>query len=151
MLLCMLWAASANALNVRIIGDRLSLHADQVPLQDILRKRADLGINLRIDPQLNPLTTASFDDRDIQKGVASILKSYNHILSWKMLEEPSGSITRLAEIQIFKPRKKRADEILNPIIPIRIFDDNGYTSNFNIMHAKSKDILNASAESKKKQ
>lgn len=113
MLLCMLWAASANALNVRIIGDRLSLHADQVPLQDILRKIADLGINVRIDPQLNPQISASFDDRDIQKGVASILKSFNHILIWKILEGPSGPVTRLAEIQIFKPGKKG---LMKPLI-----------------------------------
>jgi len=112
LLLCMLSAASANALVVRIVGDRLSLQAYQVPLQDILKKIAGLGINVRIDPQLNPPITASFNDRDIQKGVASILKSCSHILIWKTLKGSSGPIARLVEIQVFKPGEKGRMESL---------------------------------------
>ena len=48
------------ALEVKIAGDRLSVYADQVPLQNILQRIADLGIIIRIEPQLNPKISASF-------------------------------------------------------------------------------------------
>ena len=115
-LLCTLWAASAYALTVGITGDRLTVHAEQVPLHDVLRKMAGLGINVRIDPVLNPLITAAFDDRDIQEGVASLLKSYNYVLIWKALEGTAGPAVRLAEIQVFKPGKK---ELMQPLIDRR--------------------------------
>ncbi|MDM8551265.1 S8 family serine peptidase [Desulfobacterales bacterium HSG2] len=68
---------------------------------------ADLGISIRVDPDLNPEISASFEDRDTQKGLASIFKSFDHVLIWKTVEAPPpGRIFRLAEIQIFKPGKK---------------------------------------------
>ncbi len=94
------------ALDVKITGDRLSVDADQVPLQSILQRIADLGIIIRIEPQLNPKISASFENWKIQKGLASILKSVNHILIWTSIEGPLGPISRLAEIQVFKPGKK---------------------------------------------
>ena len=39
------------ALEVRITGDRLSVHVDQVPLQSILQRIADLGVTIREDCQ----------------------------------------------------------------------------------------------------
>ena len=93
-------------LDVRITGDKLSLHADQAPLQSILQRMADLGIKIRIDPQLNPKISTSFENQDIQKGVDSILKSLDYVLIWDEIEGSPGPITRLTEIQVFKPGKK---------------------------------------------
>jgi len=98
--------ANAGDLDVRIAGDKLSLHASQVPLQDILRKIADLGIIIRIDPQLNRKISASFKDWDMQRGLGSILKPYSHVMIWTSIEGPAGPISKLAEIQVFKPGKK---------------------------------------------
>ena len=83
-------------LDVRIIGDKLSFHADQAPLQSILQRMADLGIKIRIDPQLNPKISASFKDRDIQKGLDSILKSFSYVLIWGSIEGAAGPIVKLA-------------------------------------------------------
>jgi thermitase len=102
-LLCI---TDANASDVRIQGDRLTLHADQVPLQSILQRLTDLGIKIRIDPQINPTITASFEDRDIRQGLGSILKPFDHVLIWKSIQGPGGLIPKLAEIQVFKPGKK---------------------------------------------
>ena len=96
----------AMASDVRIQGDRLTLHADQAPLQSILQRLTDLGIKIRIDPQINPEITASFEDRDIRQGLGSILKPYDHVLIWESIEGPAGPIAKLAEIQVFKPGKK---------------------------------------------
>jgi len=73
---------------------------------------ADLGISIRIDPLINPKISASFEDRDIQKGLDSILKSLNYILIWGSVEGPPGPIVRLSEIQVFKPGNK---EFIRPL------------------------------------
>ncbi len=101
-------------LDVRINKDKLSLHADQVPLQNILRHMADLGIKIRIDPRINPNISASFEDRDIQKGVDSILKPFSYILIWESIEKSLSSPVRLSEIQVFKPGDK---ELMKPLRP----------------------------------
>ena len=108
-----LWAWETAALEVSMEGDRLSVHADQVHLQAILARIAGLGVKVRIDAEINPVVSASFDDRDLQKGLASILKSTNHALLWKSVEGPLGSIQRLAEIQVFRPGKKR---LMKPLV-----------------------------------
>ena len=105
-LLLLAWTGNTVALEVGIEGDRLTLHADRVRLQAILAKIADLGVRVRIDAEINPIVSASFDDRDLQKGLASILKSSNHILLWESVDGPLGSIQRLAEIQVFRPGKR---------------------------------------------
>jgi hypothetical protein len=106
LILILLFGANAFALEVRIAGDRLSVEADQVPLQRILKRLAGRGIRISIDPEINPSITTSFKDRDIQKGLGSILKSLDHALIWEAVEGPSGPIPRLAEIQVFRRGKE---------------------------------------------
>jgi hypothetical protein len=105
-LVLMLWAGEPAALEVSMEGDRLTVHADRVRLQEILARVAAQGVNVRIDAEINPLVSASFKNRDLQKGLASILKSANHVLVWTSVEGPLGPIPRLAEIQVFRPGKK---------------------------------------------
>ena len=104
--IALLFVTNAVAFEVWITGDKLTLHADQAPLQSILQRLADSGIKIRIDPQLNPKISVSFEDRDIQKALDSILKSLDHALIWESIEGPSGSFPKLAEIQVFKRGKK---------------------------------------------
>ncbi|MDL1964909.1 MAG: S8/S53 family peptidase, partial [Deltaproteobacteria bacterium] len=99
-------------LDVRINEDKLSLHADQVPLQCILRHMANIGIKIRIDPLINPKISASFEDRDIQKGVDAILKPFSYILIWESIQDPLSSPVKLSEIRIFKPGNK---ELMRPL------------------------------------
>jgi len=109
----LLCVTNTHALELHIIGDKLSLHADQVPLQSILQRLADLGINVRIDPQLNLNISASFDDRDIREALDSILKSFSHVLIWESIEGPQGATTKLAEIQVFKRGK---EDLMRPLV-----------------------------------
>ena len=99
-------------LDVRINGDKLSLHADQAPLQCILRHMANHGIKIRIDPRINPNISASFEDRDIQKGVDAILKPFSYILIWESVKNPLSSPVKLSEMQVFKPGNK---ELMRPL------------------------------------
>jgi hypothetical protein len=112
LLITLLGVTRAIASDLSIRGDRLTLHADQAPLQSILQHLPDLGVKVRIDPQINPKITASFEDRDIRQGLDSILKPFGHALIWKAIEGPGGPIPKLAEIQVFRPGKK---ELMKPL------------------------------------
>ncbi len=112
LIILMCATTAVAALEVQIIGDKLSLHADRVPLKDILQRMSDMGITIRIDPQMNPEISASFEARDIRKGLASILRPFDHVLIWDTVEIPPDRIFRLAEIQIFRSGK---EELMKPL------------------------------------
>ena len=98
----MLAMSDVGAFDVRISGDRLTIHAEQIPLQDILKRMVKQGVLVRIDPTLNPLISASFENRDIQEALSSILKPVAYVLTWEAGNGLPGIDSRLIEIQIFK-------------------------------------------------
>ena len=99
-------------LEVQRRGDRLTLNAEKEPLQEILLRLSDSGIRIQIDPQINPAVTASFENRDIQKALESILKGLDHVLIWESSQGPSGPVPKLAEIQVFRPGQK---DLIRPL------------------------------------
>ena len=111
-LFTLIHVSCADALHVCITGDRISIHADEVPLQNILKRMVDLGIRVRIDPTLNPKITASFENRDIQKGIGSILKPLNYAMIWETMKNVPVPVAKLTEIQVFKPGKQKCMESL---------------------------------------
>ncbi|MGA1840998.1 MAG: retroviral-like aspartic protease family protein [bacterium] len=118
--------ADSSAFDIKITDDKFTLHADNVPLQDILQHISDMGINVRIDPQINPKISASFEDLDMQSSLKSILKSFDHILIWdaiKDLNDNSSSKMRfkLVEIQVFQSGRKDLMKPLEGLGEIGIF------------------------------
>jgi len=97
---------SASSLVVRLDKNRVSIFAEKVPLHAILRRIAEHGIRVKIDPELNPLVTVAVKDYDIQSGLSIILKSVNHVVVWETIADPSGPVSRVAEIQVFEPGKR---------------------------------------------
>lgn len=112
-LLLVFWMViPCHAFQIEMRQNKLSLDARQVPLQTLLKQlAADHGITLRMDPAINPLITASFVDRDLEDGLRSILKPYNHVLFWKSVTRnpnlPPSPAYRLDEIHVFRPGEKR--------------------------------------------
>ena len=94
--------SDVSAFDVRISGARLTIHAEQIPLQDILKRMVKQGVLVRIDPTLNPLISASFENRDVQEALSSILKPVAYVLTWEADVGLPGTDPRLIEIQIFK-------------------------------------------------
>jgi thermitase len=91
---------------VEIAGNKLSIHAQKVPLRKLLGQIAGLGISVRIDPDINPEISASFNGRDLEAGLKSILRSTDHILIWETAKGAPDSRPVLVEIQVFKPGEK---------------------------------------------
>jgi len=108
--ICLIVATQAIAIQayeIEVKGDRFSLQAARVPLQEILKDLAiHTGTIIRIDPALNPKISADFKDRSLQQGLESIFKSLNHVLLWESIETPTGFMARLKEIQVFEPGHK---------------------------------------------
>jgi thermitase len=99
--------ARAMDLRVRLDGDRLTLHAKDQDLVTILRKLSDQGIRIRIDPQINPQITASFDNRPIGAAMSGMLKSVDYALIWRKDKSSRRSEPRLWEIRIFYKGQER--------------------------------------------
>ena len=89
----------AGTLQVQIKNDRMSLQARNCFLQDILHEIERQGVKISVDSKFNPQISASFSNRDLQKGLDSLLKPFSYILIWKASASPPGS--QLAEIRIF--------------------------------------------------
>ena len=101
---------------VEINGDKISIEANQIPMQEVLKQLStNYGITVRIDPDINPLIIVSFKNRDLEDGLKAILKLHNHVFVWKTkAQATSGSISptyKLDEIHIFKPGQK--DRMVN--------------------------------------
>lgn len=111
-LVLILWATAvgASSFELQIQGGKLNVRAENVPLQEILYRLSGYGIKVRIDPSINPSTSASFQNKDLEDGLKSILRPLNSVFIWKPENDPSGlprvQSYRLDEIQVFKPGAK---------------------------------------------
>jgi thermitase len=106
-MILMLFCSSSMAYELTIYNDKVTLHADQVKLQMLMKdlvQKAD--IEVYIDPDLNPYISADFINKDLQSALDSNLKSLNHALKWEAAPASSRTRIRLAEIHIFKDGSK---------------------------------------------
>jgi thermitase len=107
-----LLASNTSAFDLRIEGERITLSAVNEPLQNILQGLTQQGIKVRIDPQVNPRVSASYENRDIRDAIAEMVKPYDHVLVWDKVPKQS-SVFRLSEIQVFRPGKQDILQDLN--------------------------------------
>lgn len=110
----MLGAGSTYALELDIQGDKITIQADQIPLRALLYHIWKTGVIVRIDPDINPVISAKFEKRDLEKALKSIFRPYNYILIWDSVQDPKSSAnqTVLSEIHIFHPGQKERMEVL---------------------------------------
>jgi thermitase len=109
----MLLASNTLAFDLRIEGERISLHAVEEPLQNILQSMAQQGIRVRMDPHVNPRVSASFEKRAIEEAIAAMVRPYDYALVWEKAPQHSSSF-RLSEIQVFRPGEKEMIQDLRP-------------------------------------
>ena len=109
-----IWPPAAHSLELRLSRDRLTLEAQDVPLQDLLRRFAAQGVRVKVDPALSGRITASIRNEDVEKALGTVLDAYNYALIWRVVHGPLGPITTLAEIHVFVPGEK---ENMRPLVP----------------------------------
>ena len=104
-------STSSHAFQIEIKNNMISVAANRVPLQNLLKQiAADHDVILRMDPSINPAITLSFKDRELEDGLKAILKPYNYALIWKdnprLISNPSDPAYLLAQLHVFRPGKK---------------------------------------------
>ncbi|MBI5062939.1 MAG: clan AA aspartic protease [Desulfatitalea sp.] len=102
-------AGAAASFKLTLKADKLSVQAQRVPLQDLLRSLSGYGVAVRIDPAINPVISASFQNKDLEEGLKSILRPLNSVFIWisENASGPGDQRLRLDEVQIFKPGEKQ--------------------------------------------
>lgn len=114
---CCLFAAACPGVTptpfeVRVIDDTLSIHATDVPLQDVLRRFQEAGVRVRMDLRINPPVTANFDKRDMYKALVALLDDCDYAITWASVDGPAGPMKRIAEIQVFRPGDRNSTQPL---------------------------------------
>ena len=109
-----MWPSQAVCKNISLSGDRITLHARDVPLISILRELAEQGITVQVDPAINPKITVSLENQDLRLGLNSIIHPYSYALIWKSEKNTLNGSSTLEELRIFKPGNKERMRFLKP-------------------------------------
>jgi len=100
----------ALAFELTVEKEHLWVSAERVPLRELLYRLSDFGIAIRIDPAINPSVTASFENKDLEAGLKSILRPMNSVFIWQAApsadDRQAAPGYRLAAIHIFRPGEK---------------------------------------------
>jgi hypothetical protein len=102
-------AADAEAFELGVTNGKLTVNADHVPLQDLLKVLSYNGVVVRIDPKINPLVSAAFKEREMEEGLKMLLKPNNHAFVWRPVPpfpEKTNASYQLEEIHVFRPGEK---------------------------------------------
>lgn len=107
-------AINAAPSAVDITGESLTLDVKDAPLRTVLEEVTRQGIRVRIDPNINPLITASFTGRPLNSAFSAILKKYSYSLIWDSPAVTPSQELRLSEIQIFRQGRKDRMRLMRP-------------------------------------
>lgn len=98
-------------------GQRLTLHARNADLRDVLMPLTRAGVTVRLDTNINARITADFELVDVDTVLKKLLGSLDYILVWESIPGPVGSLQRLVEIQVFPKGNPRQLQTLRPSAP----------------------------------
>ena len=103
--------ASLQRLRFQLINNQITLHADQIPLRQILLKLAEQGVDIQADPTINPTVSLRLEQVPLSKGLPILLRPVNHMVTWeKNADQDFLPLT----IQIFAPGMQHQMEPLSP-------------------------------------
>jgi hypothetical protein len=103
-----------NDFTLELHGEHLTLSAQKTPLRTLLSKLAEQGVVVKLDPQINPLITASYANSPVEQVFGAILDNASYSLLWETRKDLEGSTEiSLTEIQIFKSGRK---DLMKPLL-----------------------------------
>lgn len=91
------------AFEVQLIGEKVSLSANQTPLRDLLAGFAQNGVYVRMDPEIHTTVTCTAHNESVESVLHEILQPLGYVLIWDVVDGPLGEFLKLAEIQVFQP------------------------------------------------
>jgi hypothetical protein len=122
--LCTEQVAGEEFLTFSPATQQLSLRAEETPLQRILDGLDQQGVDITIDPQINPAISLSLVNEPLEKALARILKGFDYTLVW--LGEGQGSREiRIAAVEVVSKSQGRIEKGQSPHLPLILADDNG--------------------------
>ncbi len=92
---------SAAALDVRLVGDKVSFKAANTPLREVLEGFARAGVRVRMDPTLQATVDGAASHEPVETVVRKLLDPFGYVLIWDVMDGPLGRFPQLAEIQVF--------------------------------------------------
>ncbi len=98
---------AAHALNVRLEGDRLWLHAEDVSLHELMRGFAHIGVRVKLDPELDGRVHAHIEDEDAERALSDLFEAVGYVFIWEVMDGPLGPWPKLAEMQVFRTGNRR--------------------------------------------
>jgi hypothetical protein len=102
------------AADLRIEGDRLSLHADNEPIPSVLAAFARQGVRVKLDPAVTDPVTIHSLHQDAEAVLRAMLVKADYMVFWKKIQGPLDPIPVLEEIQVYRPGRKEAVQPLSP-------------------------------------
>ncbi len=137
--------STALCLDISIDGDQITLNAVDDPLSSILAELTKANIVVRIDPDINPVITASLKNHPLHSGLKSILHPYNFVLTWKVTSVGTQKTFSLAEIQIFEKGGMAKMQYLKPgnnfVVLKNVDTDEKYIKGEVLIHITDKNSL----------
>jgi hypothetical protein len=102
----------ARPLDVRVVADTLSVHAEQAPLQAVLGRLQEAGIRVRMDPRVNPAISADYEKRELRAALEDLLSDCDYALFFTRIDGPAGAMRRISEINVYMRGDRR---VLKPL------------------------------------
>lgn len=96
-------AASSYHNAVQLNVDSITIDADQVPLQSILRQLVERGIVVNADPTINPPVSLHLQSVSLAEAVKALLRPVNHSVIWE--ENSEGGVYPL-QVEVYAPGKR---------------------------------------------
>lgn len=118
--LCCLIAGSAQAFNLSLENDRVTMKVDRTPLREVLQQFADQGVRVQMDPTLDVLVTGSCRSAPIEEALDALLQPFGYVITWEVVPGPIEDLPRLAEIQVFKRGENKRVAPLPPETRLRL-------------------------------
>jgi hypothetical protein len=117
-------AVAEAAIQVQVDGDRLTLRAENAPLQDILKTLADAGqFSLRLDAPLTDPISVQFEQRPLLDVLDALLGEQSMLIRYT---REQGRL-RVEEVQVLAPSPPSGDSQavalgtpVNPSIPVAV-------------------------------
>ena len=95
--------AGAAGVEVQLEDDRLTIEIDRAPLRDVLRRIADQGVLVQMDPAIDVLVSGSCRGTPVDEALDALLKPFAYVAYWEVVPGPLADLPRLSEIQVFQP------------------------------------------------